>query len=216
MYEMSNTETQYAMRAMEKRRLAGIAVGSYIASGGFKDVHEHPENPNLVRCVFRGDVPETVEYIEGRYCLTRLLHKLYPDQIPDMVAYSVPQEFLGEYYVDMQKVHTDKSRQGLVNNKLPERATIIQNLKDLGVGLDTGNYGNFSFDTNGKLWYVDSIDPWGNRGLPELTRNYNPRILLDRMQELPETERETTVEYLRRLEKLFNTEFEANKGRQEK
>jgi hypothetical protein len=199
--------SQYAEQAMKKRHDSGIPVGHFMANGASKDIHEHPDNPELVRCVFRrGDAPETKEDIEGRYLLTKLLHLLYPEQIPDMTAYSVPEHILEEYWIDVQRIHIDESRRDEIKNSLPERHVIINSLDELGVGLDTGNHGNFAFDTAGKLWYVDSIDPWGNRGLAELKRNYNPQALLDRIQTLPETEKSSAIKYVNRLEDLFKIE----------
>lgn len=184
-------------------------VGRLIGHGGEKNVYEHPNDPNLVRGVFFGEVYESAAEIESRYCLARLLHCLLPNQIPDILDYSIPDTSRGQYYFDIQRIDIDETLQASISTRTPECITLKDELGKLGVAnLDPsiGIHGNFAFDTNGNFWYIDQVSPWVNQGI-NLARNYDPQAIKNRIEQLTGEEQKTVEQYYQRLEELYQDEL---------
>jgi hypothetical protein len=69
-----------------------IKLGEKLGTGAEKTVYTDPDNEKLAKAVFHKEARETTsdgteqtpEYIKARFYLTKILHLLYPKNIPDM------------------------------------------------------------------------------------------------------------------------------------
>ena len=59
-------------------------LGEPIGVGGEKKVYQDPKNPDRVVGIFREHIEETPNQIKARFYLTKILHLLFPKNIPDM------------------------------------------------------------------------------------------------------------------------------------
>ena len=153
-----------------------IKLGKKIGEGDEKVVYEDPNSKEKVIAVFKERIPESPNTVKARFYFTRILHLLFPNNIPDIHwsgsnphAYSTKRvdEDLARGIKNSFRLYykTKKQKEGI--------SELTENLHQLGMGLDIGPY-NFMEDSSGQMLYVDSFWPWQEiigKGLLELNFN---------------------------------------------
>lgn len=208
---------------MNERKLFGI--------GRERAVFEHPHSPKRLVREVRNGVVESEKTVKGRYYLTKVLHRLFPENIPDIHAatslepqsITVEKVHLDEKHEALRTLdiadyqgtitdadHMDLVKRGFEYEKHPAFKQLKLELSVLGVRID--RYAtNFSLTEAGKAMYVDSFLPWsrterldgGGNSVIRLTRQYNPQAIHARIMHLPEAERAPALRDFQRLETLY-------------
>lgn len=179
-------------------------VGELLTEGNSKNVYLHPENPEQVRCVFRNECESETD-LKGSLYLTKILHLLFPKNIPDMYGFQY-NPGINWSYVDRQLINIDKSKETQVSRKSQEWQSLVNSIGQLGVSLDTGNRGNFAFDDKGNFWYVDSVDSWGIRNQNQLIANFDCAALQNAIMKLSPDKQEEALNYFEQLKNSFEQE----------
>lgn len=166
--------------------------------GGEKSVYEDPDNPDLAIGIFHTYRKETPHQVKARFYLTKILHLLFPKNVPDIhMASSDPHAITVERVGDNKE---EKSPDYL------EKVRLQEEFERLGVSLDKNKPDNYKCDKDGNVVYVDSFRPWSlYRG--ELFCGYDSVELQKAIQGLKDEEqRELALSYLNRLEELLAEE----------
>lgn len=221
---------------MKKETLnLGISAEAPFAAGYEKDIYEHHETKKIVK-ITQNDLegkflPGNQRYIKAEMYLTKILHLLFPKNIPDMHVGSFAHKASVHEKMEMDSDHTEfrdyvlktkkhptevteKEKQGAFSayHKLEEYTTgdsFINTCRDLGLVIDGGarNYGR---DLDGNTVYVDSILPWepAHRHLPNLPFKtyFDAEGLSKLIAVLPESDREHAQHYFERLITLADEE----------
>lgn len=213
----------------------------FLAEGEEKKVFEVPAKktrPDMVVSYFRDKERQNEGEIKAKYYLTKILHFLFPKNVPD-IYFSSKRALLTE------KVDTgDRHRRFMELNKGEENLTqsereelyvlrpeleemvkysqFVESLKRLNLNYD-GAFFNFGFDGEGNIKYVDSFDPWFVNKKGVLCRGYDVEALTQAIEALPEDpsgdqktnfslrKKERARKYLVELEKLFLEEEKVKK-----
>lgn len=209
-----------------------------IGEGSEKRVFADPNNPDRVIARYdKNRLPESPEKIKARYYLTKLLHYLYPNNIPDIHAvHSEPRQDIlqrkphSERHTRLQqlrKVIFDSfARSGYDPRSVPRWADKeygdlfkqvasddhVRNLYEAifvrtGVLIDASNHENFSEDENGNLLYLDSLNPWSYLD-GELQPLFDIEKLNQAIASLDDERRKKAKKWLERLRVLENQETE--------
>ncbi len=158
-----------------------------LGEGGEKKVYIHPEDEEKVVAFFREGPKssETAASMKGRFYLTKILHLLIPDSVPDIhlatrnddeAVLVSERKHLGDEYSKFSRLNDLNLQNTLPSNELyklsnaeSEHAytldqdamdSLYSKLDELGVLIDfsTPNLGN---DSDNNLIYVDnSFRPW--------------------------------------------------------
>ncbi len=164
----------------------------FLGKGVEKEVYENPHNPKHAVGIFKREAAEFPERVRGRFYLTKILHLLFPDNIPDIHSASS----------DPQMIEVDKI--------IPDEQAVTKNFKKfnsdycelmdkfdaLGIILDPAQV-NFKYDFSGNLVYVDSFDPWYKGAGEELA--FSMDKLKEAIEKLNSSEKEQCLKYLERL-----------------
>lgn len=158
-----------------------------LGEGSEKKVFLSPHNPERVIGIFHEYREETPEQVKGRFYLTKILHALYPQHIPELhLAASNP------HAVEVERINGEHTYSWEVISRLEET------LREVGVIVDTYT-GNFLIDSSGFLRYVDTVMPWYG-----VNRNYNPAKIKEvGSKKLEAKDLERVLSYLARLESLY-------------
>ena len=85
-------------------------LGEPLAEGTEKVIYHHPNDPEKVVAEFRNDEDEPIQ-MKGRYYLTKILHVLFPKNIPDI---SLVQHAPGQKsQMVLEKKHLDPTHEAL-------------------------------------------------------------------------------------------------------
>lgn len=171
---------------MFKKRL-----GEKLGSGGEKDVYVNQENPDRAVGMFNEGRDETTFQIKGRFYLTKILHLLYPKQIPDIhLAASDP------HMIEVDRVIIGKKFNDRDKKAEMDRDLLTKKFENLGVIPDYYRT-NFGYDQEGNLVYLDSVDPFqGNECF------YDPEKIKAALEQLENDKKEQGLVFLKRLEAL--------------
>lgn len=196
--------------------------GEYIGHGTEKNVFgSSDKNKDQQSTVIKESHADTHDerdfnYVKAQYYLTKILHLLFPKNIPNIHFTTVEN---GHHVTVEQKIEQDKNpiknNDDLINF-LKERGKLLEKFYDLGIFYDDGAK-NFGFDNEGNMIYFDSVNPWRKYIRDdERVLEINELAFKKAIAELPdERQREEAGHFLERLKKLFDKEIEdRNKARQ--
>lgn len=200
-----------------------LPLGEGIERRVYPDMH-HPDRVRKIALPWiEGE--ESIPFIKGRYYLTKILHILFPDHIPDVyaswkgkenviIAQRIELDAIHRRYDELLRDTNRTSRdESILDQRANERRVWFKNeketqawvteLKKLGINFDD-NPQNFAHNiaNRNKTVYVDSFEPW-IRGDLSLRKNYHFRSLRRVIDELPSPKKEQARNYLYRLEQLF-------------
>lgn len=185
--------------------------------------------PESVSAYYKEGIEKSPERVRARFYLTKILHFLFPKNIPDVFFSSAKGLILEK--MDVGDSH--KRFHELLNKKdgrTPEEtnegctlwekidceshdSVFFNKLKDLIVFLDDSAV-NFGKDQEGNINYVDNFDPWdySYRGV---SRGYDPIKLKELIDNLPDDsqeksfsrrKKEMALNYFNKLEQLYQAE----------
>jgi len=143
---------------MEKLRPEKI-TGEEIGSGTEKTVYRHKHDKEKVVGVFheeRSYNKETVNQVKGRFYLTKLLHILYPKNIPNMHLAAADPHMVVVDYVKGSPVNIGPREEDDWVDKLIIDDLDRQLINQTGVQMDIYP-GNYQKDKSGNLVYVDTL-----------------------------------------------------------
>ncbi len=200
-----------------KRGEKNIQVGKELGRGREKVVYTDPDNESRVKGIFHEYKKEGVEKIKGRFYLTKILHILYPDNIPDIhLAASNPHMIIIDKVDDqiavtkqqLGKLGKDKHLADELQEELKElnervayhKREVSKPLGNLGVTVDSAP-GNFTLDANDHITFVDTVEPWGVYG------NKSPNFDFEKLKLVIENiednvQKKHALTYLEHLNKL--------------
>mgnify|MGYP001234669953 CR=1 FL=1 len=172
-----------------------------IGIGVEKRIFRNELDPNKIRAEFREKL--TDEEIKGIYYFNKLLHLLFPNNIPEIyragnlkegagsqfeAEYIEPDDLLRE--ISKYAVEDEDYLMGNAESRISSRereridslerirtsnefvADLTEQLKAVGVGVDTHNAGNFKIDSNYNVVFLDLVKPFAvERGVVKLHFN---------------------------------------------
>lgn len=222
---------------MAEKHLDVGLQGEPFASGDEKDIYEHHDPQKIVKVTVddgEGKFEAGNErYIKAEFYLTKILHLLFPDTIPDIHGVSFKHQAtiherkeLDEAHRTLQNfyhkanlgedVETGEKEQKAfeISKQRKQTTTIIQRLQNMGIVIDRAHQ-NFAEDKKGSVIYLDSIIPWkaSHRLAPDMnfTINFNVGQLHEIItEELSEPEKTQALHYLDRLTTLADEERAAH------
>lgn len=207
----------------------------YLAEGSEKIVYTDPVFPKRVFKEMKRQegMPlktESAEAIKARYYLTKILHLLFPDNIPDIhLAQSEPSMLVAEkinldeghlvdakvasnfwhYQAPISKEDSDAAEQHFMQIKKNEKyRDFLDSLERMGIVVDPEpiNFGKNIDSNNSELVYLDSINPFWKNSESEnavWSRNFNSDLLELAIKKLPENKKTKAMYYLKNLLNLF-------------
>lgn len=206
-----------------------MKFGNKIGGGKEKNVFEHPDNPDKVIAKLHERWSENKWQFRGRFYLSKILHVLFPKNIPDVhLSAQGTDKILVSEMKNLDPMHQEIQK--LVANgywRSPVETTYEKKLESdpcfhdltrsmayLGIYLDTAGR-NFGYDDRGNLIYVDNdFSPWGiNLKSLKINFNFNKENLLVRVNSLPEEQKEKALLYLNRIEDLAEEDLADSKSR---
>lgn len=200
-----------------------------LAIGQEKIVCYDPHNKQRVICFFRpGYRSESKRFIKARFYLTKILHLLFPDNIPDMIWTGYKPLAYASKKVETDHEHQEFNRLATRYHqgewRLSERLNEMENehfkkygsccwdlrkkLMDLEVFIDKGEV-NFAISPDsGAVLYLDHVDPWyfprgKGYGVKEWFNYSKIEHVIDRLKP---KERKRVEKFLMRLRVLFEEE----------
>ena len=191
-------------------------LGEKLGEGAQKKVYTNKDKPDLAIGIFNEDIKETPQQIKGRYYLTKILHLLFPKQIPNIhLATSNP------HMIEVDRVSVKKlipkyesledkplAERSLEDQLLKDRNILFKKILDLGVFPDY-HYNNFGYDQDDNLVYLDSVTPWKND-----RRLYDPKKIVIALNNLSENEKEQGFVFLKRLGDLYQEQIALNQNKE--
>lgn len=178
-------------------------------AGGEKTVYELQNDPKKVVGFFHESVKETPNIIKARYYLTKIIHLLFPNNVPDMhMAASNPHAIISDKV--MRSNNPDLPRP-----TYSQMTEIADRFEQAGVyGLDLAGAENFIRDTSNNIFYVDSFTPWvidydDTQLIHPVERFYSPEGLEKSIQTLPPDLADEAKEALERLNFLYEEDMKA-------
>lgn len=133
-----------------------LANRSTIGDGADKDVFDHPTDPTKVVAVFK-ETNVNVNEVKRRFYVNKILHMLYPDNIPDIsLASSKPMSLI------LEKAPGKQLQKALPSLKikfhyLEAVDKLVKELSSLGVYIDS-QYVNFHITREGNVQYIDDFN----------------------------------------------------------
>lgn len=175
-----------------------------LGDGAEKKVYENPNNPEQVIGIFHKSESQSVELAKGRFYLTKILHLLFPKNIPDMhLAATEPN------MISADKVESGPRSFGFTERSEKSFKDLESNLNSVGVIFDDYSL-NLIFDKGGDLFYVDSFFPWITEA-GRSVRQYDRQKLYSSIQNLDDDKKELGLSYLNRLEEMYEKALENSK-----
>jgi len=209
------------------RTMKRFEVGDRIGGGADNDVYQDPHHPDRVIAVRKEgkeDSKERERKIKARFYLKRILHALFPENIPDAYrATSNPQatwrpkvpldplhraiqktdafESGGEPVPPEIQAASDEAVRKIEND--PKYKELIRKLENLGVEIDT-TAGNFTYNEKGDaIVYVDDIHLEDADWQTENSRGYDEQKLGAAIEKIEdESARAEARNYFERLKAL--------------
>ena len=186
-----------------------VKIGEKIAEGDEKLIYEDPNSKEKVIALYKERQLESPNTVKARFYLTKILHLLFPQNIPDI-------HWSGSDPHGYSTQRVEETRLGRLKNSLRPYYKSKQDKKDevaltnkfdqLGIGFDHGPL-NFMEDLDSKIVYVDSFWPWQViMGEEKLELNFNIDKLNSAIEDLPEGSRKVAQNHLSRLLELYKKE----------
>ncbi|MDO8470289.1 MAG: hypothetical protein Q7S84_04750 [bacterium] len=149
-----------------------------IGGGGEKNVYEDPNDPNRVIGVYHEKAPSP-RFVEGRQHLTKIMHLLFPKNIPDIYDSSYNPHTIVRQRMQLDEGHTVMQKDYETNflgkgfdANLREAANVVKRkleedprVRDLSVAMEQLvdrdlNARNYGYDADGNPVFIDTFDPW--------------------------------------------------------
>jgi hypothetical protein len=191
-------------------------LGEPIGAGAEKKVYQDPENADRVIGVFEEDTRETPNQIKARFYLTKILHLLFPKNIPDMHwAGSEPNSFQadkGEHSELHKIINTGKETHISFEEameSIESDSAVSDFLKELDkLGIRSMDYAsvNYSHDSEGNPLYLDTFYVWKKRNDGKLQLFCDLDKLEDAIDLLSDEDNVRAKSYLSRLKNLYEEE----------
>ncbi len=182
--------------------------------GAEKKVYQDKENPDRVVSV-RHTRESLSREAKGRFYLTKILHLLFPKNIPnihlssakpnitvrkkvelDSAHHTIRERYLEKRTIDESKEkHIFEAMSAIANN--PKVRALKNDLNNAGVDPETFP-GNFGIDNEGYAQYIEDFDAFAISGEPFFDAE-KLTIAIDR---LPEKEQKQAMHYLEKLKFL--------------
>lgn len=177
-----------------------------LGAGTEKRVYEDPNNSDRALGVFHENKTESAEKAKGRFYLTKILHLLFPQNVPDMhLAASDPHAIVVDKVKGWNATDYKKFYRALDEFR--------SKLESVGIDYIDGYSENFMFDEDGNFFFVDSFEPWSEE---TYTSYFNKEKLKLALQRLEDEKRDVGLSYLERLEELNKKDQEnANNSNKE-
>ena len=199
-----------------------------IGEGGEKKVYDDPNNPNRVVGVYRENRRDkTLNQVKGRYYMQKILHLLFPKNIPDIhestqshviiekkerdsdhlafqelrMARSLARE-KGDFSSSSQEMLA--AHEAMENKRSSGVDNLIRKLMRIGILFDS-NIVNFATDSQGVITYLDTFDPWNISRHGEkytLYPQYEKEELLQAINKLEDPEKSQALKFFSRLNEL--------------
>jgi hypothetical protein len=177
-----------------------VETQGYLGGGGSKVVYPHPDKPDRVWGVIRPDVlgnaegdNQEVEKVKATFYLTKILHMLFPKNIPDVSMVTTEPESIVRQKIDTSHI-------GNIDNP-SDVQSIYEFDKLLGeLGIIVDDYAsNHAIDSEGNVIYFDDVYVWSING----DRFYDQNKLRKAIKEKLSGEEQTkALTYLDRIESL--------------
>lgn len=174
-----------------------------LGRGGEKSVYENPNNPEQAVGLFHRSKAESAERAKGRFYLTKIMHLLFPKNIPDMhLAASNP------YAIIVDKIENESKAVTYEHRDTSDLRGVTRKIKEAG-GSPDDNWFNFKFNKEGDINYVDSFRPWFKYpGKSELQLDFDKEKLEAAVQNLDDDKKELALSYLKRLDEMYEKDKE--------
>ncbi len=192
-------------------------LGNRIGFGYFKNVFEHPDNPEKIVKEHKEHIPQKDRHLchlllGMEFYLTKILSLLYPGQISDIHMAHMNEEGI------MQTIHDKQQVDNIILNairffldtvtytnhttKRSNRYTVSERFKKAGVIIDDQVVNNFGTNQEGAPIFIDS--PYKS-SLPTII-NTNRLLLMQAIQALPDTDhrKKTCTAFFDRFDTLMN------------
>ena len=208
-----------------------MAEKKLIGEGAEARVFRSAERPNIVEKVFK--YPDSPERIKGQFYLTKILHLLFPKNIPDVHRATSQPRTIHTEFVDLDDSHKKLSeyliqrrQKGSPDPVMETRdvarsremhrdqryISLVKSLEELNPSVDTSTL-NYGYDPDGNIIFVDTFAVWHNRD-GGIKRAYDPKKLRRKIIKLKDTDKQRrALWYLEQLERLRD---EAEKKLREK
>lgn len=183
------------------------------------------------------EVKETPRQLKGRYYLTKIVHGLLPENIPDVyqageakeengstqttdrerIVLTAGHEKLRAALRDNDEKAIEEARKDLVTDMGAEMSALDMNLSEIGLGfsIDDSNVGNYMRDGQGNVRYLESFKPWQK----DIVNPQELEVLFDEDELREAIERladeKTRNECLRYLDRLLELLEEEKRSLQE-
>lgn len=195
--------------------------------GEEKKVYQDKENPDRVIGKYRREKNNPFQ-VKGSYYLTKILHVLFPKNIPDIhlaamkptvsvrkkVELGTAHHFIREQWLKEEMIgkenehHINRAMSEITND--PKISALKDKLHSAGVDVD--NFpGNFGIDDEGNAQYIEDFYPF--HPSPNDVFAFDYSALLKAIMDLPEKERSKALKYLERLNDLAEEEKKSLKER---
>lgn len=163
-----------------------------LGEGREKEVFVSPNDPDKVVGIMK-ESAESAEEAKAEFYLTKILHLLHPELVPDISARTTEPNA-----VERERVFGGEST-------FRQNDAVKDGLFALGVKLDS-KPSNYIAEADKPARYVDTVKTWLRNG----ERNYDPDKIREAVAALPEPDRAGALAYLARLEALHAARFPAD------
>lgn len=179
-----------------------------IGSGSDKTVFTDPSNPEKAVGIFHPSVEETPLQARGRFFLSKILHILFPENIPNI-------HFSGH---NPKAIITTKIHHGVpVETSKEEKSDLVKKLKSVGLMVDDVS-DNIIRSEDGHIVYTDNQAPWYIYNFPERKtkeKTYDTEKINAAIEQLPTEKREQALTYLSQLEAAYEEEDGINPNKED-
>lgn len=203
--------------------------GKALGVGDEKVVYEDPNNPELVVSLHKedtGDRELSPSEMNARFYLTKIIHLLFPQSIPDIAMSASEPNLIKRKKIQFDSDHDAIRRLRLlreegeepseeliqaskrVGEKIKSDGNVLQlakALENLGVDVDRASQ-NFGYDVEGNVIYIEEFN-----ALRMAADGPQPWFDIDKIERaiegLDDKKREQASTYLERLKKLIAEEI---------
>lgn len=188
------------------------------AAGSERRIYHHPKKKNKIVAVENVAYQRNAQHARQEYYLTKIMHILLPDNIPDIHFYGSKPSMSVRQNVELGPAHqraqkemlayrmddgnlghltSEYYRSSRLIEKTPEVRRLINTLWDFGLNVDTF-MGNFGIDEKGNAKYVEPFS-----ALFDYHIRYDAKKIKDAIEKLEnQTQRRRALKCLERLEAL--------------
>ena len=191
-------------------QLVGMGDEKYVSGS---TTQESSQKPMVVKETFMyfKDYEKSPNYVKAQYYLTKLVHALFPANVPDVYFSSVK---------DGDKITVDQRIEVVDGERTKKKDSADQDTKrkidlvkvgfeKLDLNFDRFDW-NFNIDKDGNAVYMDSFRPWldfKQTGVPILRFNeQTAKKMIDNIRD--NRAKEECLNYLQRVSVLFKAELE--------